>query len=162
MSATTRMRGVNSVVAVIVLLAVAVAVAMAAATWITSITASQQDLAGPLLLLPDSYINISDRKHSLVPTSSLHVHVFNKGNQITVYSIEVVGIAPPIKLFYLLQNDTSLNQAYYATGGALTSVIPAHFQGWLVVDLDKIVEPGSYTVKIYTNNGVSTITVTTR
>ena len=161
-NASTKTRGMNNIIALIVLLAVAVAVATTAAMWTTSITASQQDLAGPLLLLPDSYINISDRKHTLAPTSSLHIHVSNQGNQIRVYGIEVVGAAPPRKLFYLLQNDTSLNQAYYAAGGALTSVIPARFQGWLIVDLDEIVEPGSYVVKIYTSNGVFTITVTTR
>lgn len=155
-------KAVNSIIAVVALLAVAVAVAMAAAMWTTSITSSQQNLAGPLLLLPDSYINTSDRKHTLAPTSSLHIHVLNQGNQIRVYSIEVTGVTSPSKLFYLLQNDTSLNQAYAVTGGALTSIIPAHFRGWLIVDLNEIVEPGSYVVKVYTSNGVFTITVTTR
>ena len=125
-------RGMSPVIATVIILAVTIAVAVAVIGWITGLFGSSVGSTEQLQLMPDSYIDVNNNKLSL--------HVVNKGSDVTVYKIEVVGLG-----------DCSAAYPITVNAGADTTI---------ACDISGAVAGTVYTVRVYTKNGnVFTATV---
>ena len=123
------MRGISPVIATIIILAVTVAIAIAVVGWITGLWGGLAGGTEQLVIYPDSYINASSK--------ILYLHVRNEGGDITIDSIEVVGLG---KI-----SSTNIN----------TTVIAAGSETWISANITTgtPVAGTSYTVKLYTKGG---------
>jgi len=146
-------RAISPVIATVIILAVTVAVSIAVLSYITGIWGATAGGKPILHFMPDSYINVSDRDFANRPAPSLHLHVANKGIDATIEKIVVKNVE--IRLFYLLDHDTSLKTAYRETRGAMTRIVPSGSDAWIIADLSGFNPvPGTvYTIEVYTKNG---------
>ncbi len=135
------MRGISPVIATIIILAVTVAIAIAVVGWITGLWGGLAGGTEQLVIYPDSNITIDFTG----TTDVLCLHVKNQGGDVTISSVEIVGIG-------FNATAVSFNTASCATGGG--NVISAGAEGWIYVALPGDVVAGtSYTVKVYTAGG---------
>jgi len=123
--------------------------------WITGLFGATTGGTEQLQIMPDSYIkdtNTGDNK------SYLHLHIVNRGSDVTIYKIEVSGVGTA-KSWTTATTDVTDTGAVTSTGDI---AVPAGSDIWIVAEIDDDAVPGtSYTVKIYTKNGnVFTATVT--
>jgi len=119
-------RGISPVIATIIILAVTVAIAIAVVGWITGLWGGLAGGTEQLKIYPDSYINATN--------TTLLLHVRNEGGDITIDSIEIVGLG-------------------LATGISPT-VVGAGDEVWVTATVPGTPVAGtSYTVKVYTAGG---------
>ena len=136
------MRGISPVIATIIILAVTVAIAIAVVGWITGLWGGLAGGTEQLVIYPDSNITINTGTND----DALCLHVKNQGGDITIDSIEVVGLATGL--------TTGINFNQNACTSGTNKVIPAGSEGWVYVDLGADAVAGtSYTVKLYTEGG---------
>ena len=151
------MRGISPVIATVIILAVTVAIAVAVIGWITGLFGAATGGTEQLQLMPDSYINVSDIDPiTFNRVAGLHLHVANKGTDVTISSIEVVETREKLPgPYYVLDSDApSVRKAYEETHGTTTRVIRAGSDVWILATLSKSYVAGAqYTVKIYTKGG---------
>ncbi len=126
------MRGISPVIATIIILAVTIAVAVAVIGWITGLFGASVGGTEQLQIMPDSYIDVNNDQLSL--------HVVNKGSDVTIYRIEVVGLGDCAS-----PSPTTINAGADTT---ITCTVTGATAGT------------TYTVRVYTKNGnVFTATV---
>ena len=132
---TCKLRGIEPVIATIIILAVTIAVAVAVIGWITGLFGASVGGTEQLQIMPDSYINATN--------DTLLLHITNKGGDVTIDKIEIVGLG---------YDDTD-------------RTISAGANTWIATNTAslKLADATSgtlYTVKVYTKNGnVFTATV---
>jgi flagellin-like protein len=120
------MRGIEPIIAVVILVAVTLVIAIGVIGWIMGWWGTMGAVES-LQIYPDSYIN----------TSYLVLHIKNTGSATAViYKVEIVGLGT-----VTLGTDTSL------TAGQETTWELSHGYG------DKVTAGTNYQVKIYTKAG---------
>jgi hypothetical protein len=137
--------------------------------WITGLFGASVGGTEQLQIMPDSYINAS--------SNVLHLHVVNKGSDVTIYKIEIVGLYTAYEgdtnSYYFLPNTTGdVADTKTKSGDAVNTqwksdnplVISAGSDVWVLVnktDAASTATSGTmYTVKVYTKTGnVFTATV---
>ncbi len=149
------MRGVSSVIAAVILVAVTVAAAIAFIGYATGLFSAASGSTVQLIIAPDSYINLSDVDLAGRPAVGLHLHVINKGGEVFVDKIVVEASGDVVTRFYLVDHDMGLGDAYRATHGVVTAIIPSGADAWAIAQIsgNGLTAGGVYTVKIYTKSG---------
>lgn len=136
------MRGIEPIIAVVILVAVTLVIAIGVIGWIMGWWGTMGATEN-LQFYPDSYIGVGGN-------TTLYIHVKNIGSAAAViYKIEVVGVEE--------LTDTSRFDGKTITDGTISPGV----EDTLQVPLSKNVVPGTnYAVKIYTKAGnVYTVTV---
>jgi flagellin-like protein len=141
------MRGISPVIATVIILAVTIAIAVAVIGWITGLFGATTSGTEQLQIYPDSYIKVKEFNNT---NDILHLHVINKGNDLTIYKI--VTCKEEITSFTYSLNSTSPDHNLNKSDNEI--VIEAGFDGWLNVKLNKHYTVGtSCEIKIYTKAG---------
>ena len=135
------MRAISPVIATVIILAVTIAIAVAVIGWITGLFGATTAGTEQLQIYPDSYINATN--------NTLHLHIVNKGNDITIYKIQTCKESITSFTYNLTTTDTNT-----ATSTGSNVVVQAGFDGWLIVKLSKTYTAGTNCqIKIYTKAG---------
>lgn len=149
------LRGISSVIATIIIVAVTVAAAIALIGYATGLFSTATGSAVQLVVAPDSYINLSDVDLAGRPAVGLHLHVINKGGEVFIDKIVVEASGDVVTRFYLVDHDMGLGDAYRATRGVVTAIIPSGADAWAIAQIggNGLAAGGIYSVKIYTKSG---------
>ena len=140
------MRGISPVIATVIILAVTIAIAVAVIGWITGLFGATTSGTEQLQIYPDSYINGTAK--------TLHLHIVNKGSDITIYKIttckeEITSFTYSLASSDIIPTTTTANAT-----NANSIVVGAGFDGWLNVNLTKTYTAGTNCeVKVYTKAG---------
>ncbi len=162
------MRGISPVIATIIILAVTIAIAVAVIGWITGLFGASVGGTEQLQIMPDSYINAS--------SNVLHLHIVNKGSDVTIYKIEIVGLYTVTEgdtnSYYLLSTAGDVTDTSTQPGDAVNTqwttnnplVINAGSDVWVLAKNTGATTTATsgtmYTVRVYTKAGnVFTATV---
>ncbi len=142
----SKLRGVEPVIAVIIILAVTIAVAIAVVGWITGLWGGLASIE-EVRIMPDSNITINPGTNDDV----LWLHIRNTAQQAIINKIEIVGSTATIDLSQATLHDsngsrvdTVNKEIFLAAGDEL----------WIEIPLNTDLSPGTlYTVKVYTKAG---------
>ncbi len=149
--------GVSSTVAAVILVAIGVALALAVTSYMTGIFSSAVESKPLLVIMPDSFINVSDVDNYWRRGPSLRLHVVNRGGDATVVKIVIQGVGAVVDRFYLVNESMSPREAYITTRGVTSRIIPAGSDVWVIAMLyeyeERPVPGGIYTVEVYTADG---------
>ncbi len=136
-------KGIEPIIAVVILIAVTLVIAIGVIGWIMGWWGTLGSTES-LQFYPDSYINVTDTP------SKLYLHVKNTGSAAAViYKIEISGI------------ETLTETTMFDGNNVADGVIPAGTEDTLTIELEEDYTAGTnYLVKIYTKAGnVYSITV---
>ena len=150
------LRGASVTVAHVLLLAVTLSLAAVTVTYVVGIFSNTTKNKPLVAIMPDSYINVSDIDNYNRRGPSIRLHVVNHGADARVYKIVVDNIGE-IRWFYLVDDSMSPKEAYQVTRGAVSNIIPANSDVWIIAMIRNPYEnpvPGNiYRVDIYTADG---------
>jgi flagellin-like protein len=151
---THKLRGIEPVIATIIILAITIAVAVAVIGWITGLFGASVGGTEQLQILPDSEIEVSTAGGTT--TAVLRLHVVNKAGDVTIYKVEIVGAGEVSDLSSATEADGDTTAEISISGTELSIVAGAD----TVIEItppstvaQKIVPGTTYTVKVYTKNG---------
>ncbi len=140
------LRGLEPVIAVIIILAVTIAVAIAVVGWITGLWGGLAAIE-EVRIMPDSNITINPGTND----DELWLHIRNTAEQAIINKVEIVGSTAII--------DLSQATLYESNGSRVDTtnkeiLLAAGDELWIEIPLNTDLSPGTlYTVKVYTKAG---------
>ncbi len=148
-----KLRGIEPVIATIIILAVTIAVAVAVIGWITGLFGASVGGTEQLQIMPDSEIVVSTAGGTTVV---LRLHVANKAGDVTIYKVEIVGAGEVSDLSGATEADGDTTAEISISGTELSVVAGADtvIEITLPNTVAQNIVPGTtYTVRVYTKNG---------